>query len=758
MGNTLLKWISRWAVLGILAVGISAAGAASIPGGAQAARPSFASPPRVVAWVSYTDAGSLTRLANTLDVWEVDHPNRRALAYLTLDQVQALRQAGDPVQLDAARTLAVNQPALPPVNQLSGIPGYPCYRTVEETYQSLQTMTTTYPNLAQEVIFGQSWDKLHNGDNGGYDLLALKLTNRLKPGPKPVFLLMAAIHSREYTTAELATRFGEYLLQNYGTDPDVTWLLDDTEVDIIPQANPDGRKIAESGVLWRKNRDSANVCINTIDFGVDLNRNSSFKWGGSSYQTCDETYQGPSSASEPETQAIQAYIAGLFPVRRGPADSDPAPLDYSGLFISLHSYGQKVLYPWGWTLQPAPNQAQFDTLGQKFGFLNHYYVCQSNICEYPTTGSTDEWAYGTLGVPAYTFELGTDFFEPCANFIGTILPDNLQALIYAAKAAVLPYQAPAGPDSISVSVSASDGTSLTATADATRYDSHGGLVRIPLAIQAARYSVDLPSWDGAPTIPMAAQDSAFDQTVEPVDATVDITQLDAGRHLILVESQDTAGHWGVPGSAFLDASFALQPDSNTLQICQTGDANTPVKVAGAKGFSGPVDLALAGLPAGVTGTFSLNPVSPGGSSQLDIHSNGQTPPGSYLLSLQGAANTIQRTAAINFRFDTALPGPPAPQAPPNQAVLGLRRPQLQWAAASGAASYALQIAPDSGFNNLLVDVNGIKGVSYDPGVDLPAGKRLYWRVQAQNACGASAQGEPSSFFINYSTWFPMVGH
>ena len=59
--------------------------------------------------------------------------------------------------------------------------------------------------------------------------------------------------SIELTTAELVMRFGEMLLAQYGMDPDVTWLLDHTELHIVPIANPDGRKRAEAGILWRKN-------------------------------------------------------------------------------------------------------------------------------------------------------------------------------------------------------------------------------------------------------------------------------------------------------------------------------------------------------------------------------------------------------------------------------------------------------------------------------------------------------------------------
>ena len=104
---------------------------------------------------------------------------------------------------------------------------------------------------------------------------------------------MSAIHAREYTTAETNTRFAEYLVNNYGVDPDVTWLLDYNEIHLLLQFNPDGRKLAETGLLWRKNVDNA-YCANTNSRGADLNRNYPFQWGGPGASTfqCDETYRG----------------------------------------------------------------------------------------------------------------------------------------------------------------------------------------------------------------------------------------------------------------------------------------------------------------------------------------------------------------------------------------------------------------------------------------------------------------------------------
>ena len=85
------------------------------------------------------------------------------------------------------------------------------------------------------------------------------------------------------------------------------------------------------------------------------------------------------------------------------------------------------------------------TLGRRLAGFNDYTAEQA-IGLYPTDGTTDDFAYGELGVPAYTFELGTQFFQNCATFENTILPDNREALRYAARALRAPYVLPSGPD------------------------------------------------------------------------------------------------------------------------------------------------------------------------------------------------------------------------------------------------------------------------------------------------------------------------
>lgn len=517
-------------------------------------------PSVLLARVSFQSRVDLDRLAETLDLSAaVDHEKKTVEAVLSPEEYDALVKEGRRVEILEEQTRLLNEPREGRASLAGGIPGYSCYRTVDETYAAMAQLPNTYPNLASWNDIGDTWDKVTAGGKPGDDLRVLVLTNKARSGSKARFFLMGGIHAREYTTAELATRFAEQLVSRYGTDPDVTWLLDYSELHVVVQSNPDGRRIAETGASKRKNTNTSEGSCSTTTYGVDLNRNSSFDWGGAGASTsaCNETYRGRSAASEPETKTLEDYILSLFPDQRGPATTDPAPADATGLMLSLHSYGGYVLYPWSATTAAAPNATQLRTLGRKFNYFNGYQACQVSSCLYSASGSTDAFAYGRLGIAAFTFEMGGAFFESCTTFENTIVPKNMPALYYAFKAARRPYQVAAGPDSINLALSAStvaQGTpvTLTARADDTRYGTNGG-TEGSQTIAAARYSIDAPSWvSGTPTYALSAVDGGFNSTAESVQATVFTSGLAPGRHTLFVESQDASGNWGVPTAIFLN--------------------------------------------------------------------------------------------------------------------------------------------------------------------------------------------------------------
>ncbi|MDC0715095.1 M14 family metallopeptidase [Stigmatella sp. ncwal1] len=531
-----------------------AAPRASRPGAEAPSRPSL-----LLTRVFFKDRADLNRLAETLDLSAaVDHGKRSVEAVLSPEEYDALVKEGRRVEILEEQTRLMNEPR-DGMRVLAGVPGYSCYRTVDETYAAMAQLAATSPNLASWNDIGDSWDKVTAGGKPGDDMRVLVLTNKSRTGTKPRFFLMGGIHAREYTTAELATRFAEQLVSRYGTDADATWLLDYYELHVVVQSNPDGRRIAETGLSKRKNTNTSLGSCSTTTYGVDLNRNSSFDWGGpgASTSACSETYRGRAAASEPETLALENYIRSIFPDQRGPALTDPAPADATGVMVSLHSYGGYVLYPWGIGTASSPNATQLRTLGRKFNYFNGYEACQSSLCLYDAAGATDDFTYGTLGVASYTFEMGGAFFESCTTFENTVYPKNLSALYYAFKAARRPYQTPAGPDSVSLTLSASTvtaGSSVTLTAQAndTRYGTNGG-TEASQAIAAARFSIDNPSWvSGTPVYAMSPVDGSFSSSIESVRGTVFTSGLASGRHTLFVESQDVNGNWGAPTAIFLN--------------------------------------------------------------------------------------------------------------------------------------------------------------------------------------------------------------
>ena len=192
---------------------------------------------------------------------------------VTQEDIDRLTAAGLRVERDDTWTLT--QPEALDGAEMEaddeGIPRYPCYRTVEETFASAEKMTKKYKRLARWEDVGDSWVKTDSLGLDGFDMRVLVLTNQKITGDKPDLFITAAMHAREYATAELVTRFAEYLVENYGTDADVTWILDHHEIHLLLQTNPDGRKIAEDHTFWRKNTNAIYCEADYNGRGADLN-------------------------------------------------------------------------------------------------------------------------------------------------------------------------------------------------------------------------------------------------------------------------------------------------------------------------------------------------------------------------------------------------------------------------------------------------------------------------------------------------------
>jgi len=505
------------------------------------------------------------------------------------------------------------------------IPGYACYETVEETFAVGDALIAARPGLASWADAGDSWLKTQAA--GGYDIRVLKLTNTAIGGDKPKLFVNSAIHAREYATAPVTLEFARWLVNGWGTDADATWILNHHEVHLMLHTNPDGRKRAETGLSWRKNVNNAH-CANTNTRGVDLNRNFTATWNttggqGSSGSACNLTYRGPSAGSEPETRAVEAYIRSLWPDRRGPGLNDPAPPDTSGVHIDVHSFAQLVLWPWGETAAPAPNGTQMQTMGRRLAFYNGY-TPQQSIGLYPTDGTSDSPSYFELGVASFTIEIGTAFFESCTSYNNATKPNNLQALIYAAKVVRTPYITPGGPDvtglalgngAAGAGIVAGTPVPLTATATDTRFNNSNGAEPVQ-AIAAAEVTIDVPPWDPAAVpLTLSAVDGSYDATSEGIAGTIPTTGLAPGQHIAYVRARDAGGTWGPVTAAFINVAAAvavrdLEPNNtpDTAQVLPT----LPALLSGTMDSSvrtqrSDTDFYSVTVPAGRSITATLAP-------------------------------------------------------------------------------------------------------------------------------------------------------
>ena len=273
------------------------------------------------------------------------------------------------------------------------------------------------PTLVKERVVGTTYDDR--------EIIALQVTKDATGDDiegRPAVLYNAMQHAREWLAGETCRRTLEYFVDNYGKTTsaglEVTQLVDTRELWFVCVNNPDGNEytFTPGNRLWRKNlRDNdANNMITNGD-GVDPNRNFSSNWGrdndGSSPRPESETYRGPSPASEPETQAMQALFDEIHPVFQK----------------NDHTAAELLLYPQGFQQDtPSADNEIFTALaGDPFKPGIEGFLPELSAGLYITNGDFTDWAYNIKGVLSYTPE-GTQAEDP--NVTGFEYPDSEQQI------------------------------------------------------------------------------------------------------------------------------------------------------------------------------------------------------------------------------------------------------------------------------------------------------------------------------------------
>jgi hypothetical protein len=305
------------------------------------------------------------------------------------------------------------------------------FKTLSETRAYMDSLHNAYPNLttARDSI-GYSYQ--------GRPLMMMKISDNPDiDEDEPEIFINSLIHAREPMGLEASLRYMAYLLENYGSDSTVTYLVNNRELFFVPIVNPDGYEYNRQtnpggGGMWRKNRHGQ---------GVDLNRNWGYQWGyddnGSSPYPSDETYRGSGPFSEPETESMRQFI-----------DSH-----HFKIIMNYHSYGGYFLYPWGYINDHTPDQPLFTVIGDSATSSNGYAPGTPWELLYNTNGESTDWQYGEQTekpkIFGFVMELGLsqDGFWPDPSRFPTLWGHALPTLLFLSRITENPYAigAPAAP-------------------------------------------------------------------------------------------------------------------------------------------------------------------------------------------------------------------------------------------------------------------------------------------------------------------------
>jgi hypothetical protein len=119
-------------------------------------------------------------------------------------------------------------------------------------------------------------------------------------------------------------------------------------------------------------------------------------------------YRGTGPFSEPETQAVRDFCASREFV----------------MSLSYHSYGELILYPWGYAALNTMDHGLFTALGDSLSQGNGYTAGNAaSGAIYVTNGDSDDWLYGETLIknPLYAFTVELNTYEAG----GFAPPENL---------------------------------------------------------------------------------------------------------------------------------------------------------------------------------------------------------------------------------------------------------------------------------------------------------------------------------------------
>ena len=289
------------------------------------------------------------------------------------------------------------------------------YHNYAEQVADVQAFAAAHPALVHVISLGTSFE--------GRNLIGVRISNDATDNlAEPGVFYVGQHHAREHLTPEVVLS----IMHMFVEKPQLTDLVNSRQIYIFPSLNPDGSEfdIATGQYQYkRKNMQPPD--------GTDQNRNYSYNWGccgGSSSNQYSETYRGPSAFSTPEDAHMRDFMIAHPNITTG---------------ISYHTYGNLILYPYGYTYTDEPpdmdhiDHLTFVAMGAEMQRTAGYHAQQSSDL-YITDGDWNDWMYGELGRYPITIEMSGGTFYPPDEIIPGESLRNHQAAAFVARIADCP--------------------------------------------------------------------------------------------------------------------------------------------------------------------------------------------------------------------------------------------------------------------------------------------------------------------------------
>ncbi|NWI67584.1 CBPA2 Carboxypeptidase, partial [Todus mexicanus] len=250
---------------------------------------------------------------------------------------------------------------------------YGAYHTLDDIYAELDHLASEYSSLISKLQIGESYEKR--------PLYVLK--SRLLRAPNNLPCNGDRDGAATTSRANLGQALPTLSTNNFS-------LLSTLKLPLaLPTHPPCPNR------MWRKTRSKhqGSLCV-----GVDPNRNwdAGFGGPGASSNPCSDSYRGPSANSEVEVKSVVNFIKNHGNIRA---------------FLTLHSYSQLLMYPYGYKCTEPADHAELDALGRAAAAsIRSLYGTTfkvGSICTtiYQASGGSIDWSYDYGIKYSFAFEL-----------------------------------------------------------------------------------------------------------------------------------------------------------------------------------------------------------------------------------------------------------------------------------------------------------------------------------------------------------------